>query len=122
MKVSRGLLKTGNRSPLGRSKDADLLTSNRLTILRTDPLKGYHWRETYQWASRLVRGEPDLHGRRLFSDASRSNARYVARVAHRASLGHELPPTPRKWSLFEASMTRVYEELLTSSPSMIGGG
>lgn len=59
----------------------------------------------------LARGDPDHLGRRLYTDAGKSNAKYVARVAWRAYHAKEVPGTARQWGLLEASIRRTFEEL-----------
>ncbi|HEY1198436.1 MAG TPA: hypothetical protein VGG32_06895 [Thermoplasmata archaeon] len=110
-RISRGLLATAARPILPTGMDPEELAERRITTLATDPPKGYHWRETYEWAARLYRGDGDDRGRRIFSDAGRSDARYVSRVAHRAALGRGLPSTPREWGHLRKSIERLHAEL-----------
>ena len=86
-------------------------TANRMKALRAAPAGGYAWKEARDHFRDLARGDPDHLGRRLYTDAGKSNARYVARVAWRAYHAKEVPVTPRQWGLLEAAIRRTFEEL-----------
>jgi hypothetical protein len=109
-RISRGLLATDSK-PLVRKLDPEELAERRIIRLQSDPLKGYSWKETWQWAARLARGDGDERGRRLFSDAGFTDARYVQRIAHRAALGIGLPETKVDWGHLRNAIERIHEEL-----------
>ena len=88
-------------------------TASRMKALRAAPPGGYQWKEARDHFRDLARGDPDHLGRRLYTDAGKSNARYVARVAWRAYHAKEVPTTARQWGLLEAAIRRSFEELET---------
>ncbi len=110
MRVSRGLLATEGRVTFGRT-DHDALTESAIKRLREEPAEGYAWKEKAQWARRLAKGESDFYGHRGFSDAGRSDCRYVAKVARRAWKKGHLPETPREWGNLRESIRRIFAEL-----------
>ena len=111
MNVSRGLLATESRSLRALAPgDPDEVAARIYSRLAESPAGDYAWRERTQWAARLYRGDGDWHGRRLFSDAGRMDARYVARVSRRALRG-ELPPGKVEWGHLRESIRRILVEL-----------
>jgi hypothetical protein len=108
--VARGLLRVENGPILTSKLGADEIAEKRIALLRAEPSRGYHWRETYDWAKRLASGKGDERGRRILTDAGFANAKYVAKVAHRAALGHELP-TEQQFLYLRGSIERLHEEL-----------
>ncbi len=128
--VSRGLIVTEDRlsKMVVTSKPAPQAVADRvISLLQREPVSGFHWKERAQWALRLARGDPAERGRRLLTDAGRSDARYVAHVAtvawrggretdgwgnpkHGGTWGRTLP-TSSQWSHLRASIARIYVEL-----------
>lgn len=109
--VSRGLLVTESRSLRALAPgDPDETALRVLDRLRQAPAGDYAWRERAQWAARLYRGDGDERGRRLFSDAGRSDARYVARVSRRALRGRP-PESKVEWGHLRESLRRILTEL-----------
>jgi hypothetical protein len=108
--VSRGLLSTEARglSQLGPA-DPDERTVRVIGRLRDAPAGDFSWKERAQWAARLSRGDGDERGRRLFSEAGRMDARYVARISRRALRG-ELPDG-KQWGNLRESLRRIFIEL-----------
>ena len=111
MMVSRGLLATEARSLRALAPgDPDETTSRVFSRLRDAPVRDFAWKERAGWAARLYRGDGDERGRRLFSDAGRMDARYVARVSRRALKGL-LPETKVEWGHLRESLRRIFLEL-----------
>jgi hypothetical protein len=108
-RVSRGLLATESRVIFGRV-DATNAAEVAFERLSSEPPRGYAWKERAQWARRLARGDADFYGRRVFSDAGRSDCRYVAKVCRRAWNKGNLPEG-RAWGNLRASLLRTFEEL-----------
>lgn len=111
MSVSRGLITTETRSlrALRPSDPQDAAARAYITLVDA-PAGHYAWRERRDWASRLGRGDSDQFGRRLFSDAGRSDARFIARVSRRALRGL-LPANKIQWGHVRQSLIRVHREL-----------
>lgn len=107
--VSRGILATQGRVIFGRT-DPGHLTEVAFGRLRQEPRGGYAWKEKAQWTRRLARGDSDFYGRRILSDAGRSDCRYVAKVCRRA-WKKEILPEGRAWGNLRASLLRIFEEL-----------
>jgi hypothetical protein len=117
--VSRGLLMTEARGlsrAVGGKMSAELVAAKAFAKLHADVPGGYSWRETWDWARRLGRGDSDFRGRRVYSDAGRSDCRYVARIAHRAYSSLTLPDSPRAWGNLRESIARIYAELAGGVP------
>ncbi len=110
MKVSRGLLATERRVVFGRT-DPDAATDAAFARLLSEPAGGYAWKEKAQWARRLAHGKSDFYGHRIFSDAGRTDCRYIARVARRAWKKGSLPDSKRAWGNLRESLRRVFAEL-----------
>lgn len=108
-RVSRGLLATESRVIFGRV-DAASAAEVAFERLSGELPRGYAWKERTQWARRLARGDSDSYGRRVFSDAGRSDCRYVAKVCRRAWKKGSLPEG-RAWGNLRASLLRIFEEL-----------
>ncbi len=111
MSVSRGLLLTESRSllQLRPSKPEDA-ASKAFSRLQSAPAGDYAWKSRRDWASRLCKGRSDEFGRRLYSDAAKLDARYVAKVSRRALKG-VLPTTNYQWGHLRNSLLRIHLEL-----------
>ncbi len=111
MRVSRGLFATEARARHALAPgDPDEITARVLSRLRDAPVRDFAWRERAEWAARLYRGDGDERGRRLFTDAGRSDARYVARVSRRALHG-ALPAGKTEWGHLREALRRILVEL-----------
>ena len=111
MNVSRGLLGVETRSVRAFAPgDPDEVAARVFSRLADSPAGDYAWRERAQWAARLYRGDGDERGRRLFSDAGRMDARYVARVSRHALRGG-LPASKVEWGHLRESLRRILCEL-----------
>ena len=111
MNVSRGLLATEARSLRALTPGDPGEIADRVYARLTEaPAGDYAWRERAQWAARLYRGDGDERGRRLFSDAGRMDARYVARISRRALRG-DLPYGKIAWGHLRESIRRILSEL-----------
>jgi hypothetical protein len=109
--VARGVLATESRGLRALAPgDPDEVAARVLSRLATSPAGDYAWRERSQWAARLYRGDGDERGRRLYSEAGRMDARYVARVSRRALRG-ELPSSKVAWGNLRESIRRILREL-----------
>ena len=109
--VSRGLLGTQARgAAMFVAADPEDAADRAFDRLADAPAGDYAWRECAQWASRLYRGDGDERGRRLFTEAGRTDARYVARVSRRALRG-DIPDTKLRWGLLRESLRRILREL-----------
>jgi hypothetical protein len=107
--VSRGILATQGRVIFGRT-DAAHVTETAFARLRQEPPGGYAWKEKVHWARRLARGDSDFYGRRVLSDAGRSDCRYVAKVCRRA-WKKDVLPEGRTWGNLRESLRRIFTEL-----------
>ncbi len=110
VRVSRGLLATQARVTFGRT-DPDAATETAFGRLRASPPAGYAWKERAQWARRLARGDSDFYGRRILTDAGRSDCRYVAKVCRRACKKRKLPEGKQAWGHLRESLRRIFIEL-----------
>ena len=111
MMVSRSLLRVEEQARRAFAPgDPEGAAARAFDRLRDSPAGGYVWRERADWAARLYRGDGDERGRRLFSDARRMDARYVARVSRRAMHG-QLPESKVEWGHLRESMRRILTEL-----------
>lgn len=108
--VSRGLLRTEARVVFG-GVDPEALTETAILRLQAEPVGGFAWKEKAQWARRLAHGNSDFYGRRIFSDAGKSDCRYVARVARRAWKKGSPPKSRREWGNLRAGLGRIFTEL-----------
>lgn len=121
--VSRGLLSTeaGLSRVIIAPKPAPAAVADRvIALLQREPIGGFHWRERAQWAQRLAKGDPDERGRRLLTDAGKSDARYVAHVSTLAWRGGTdkdgkpwglALPAEGQWGRVRAAIERIYREL-----------
>ncbi len=111
MSVSRGLLATETRSLRMLSPgDPEDVAGRIFSRLSSAPPGDYAWRERAQWAARLYRGDGDERGRRLFTEAGKSDARYIARVSRRALRGR-VPSNKIEWGHLRESVRRILREL-----------
>jgi hypothetical protein len=109
--VSRGLLATEAHSARALSPGEPCEVAARVYSRLCDaPAYDYAWKERAEWAARLYRGAGDERGRRLYSEAGRTDARYVARVARRALRG-QLPGSKAEWGHLRESIRRIFSEL-----------
>ena len=128
--VSRGLLSTeaGLSRAIVTSKLAPAAVADKaISLLQREPVGGFHWRAKCEWAAGLASGGPDDRGRRLFTEAGRTDARYVAHLARLAfrggretdGWGRPTPgaawgrtlPTPAQFHRLRAAIERIYDEL-----------
>ena len=126
--VSRGLIATEDRfsKMVVTSRPPPQAIADRvIALLQREPVGGFHWKERAQWAQRLARGDSDERGRRLLTDAGRSDARYIAHLATLAWRGGitkegerwgHLVPLGRQWSLLRVAIERIYDELYGGRP------
>ena len=113
--VSRGLLAVSERSAPGiHAAPWDERLERRMAELRHPGLRDHAWRELRELCLTLGHGGSDHLGRRVFSDAGKSDCRYVARIAFGARRGSEL--SDRQWSLLRASLRRIFQELEGGAP------
>lgn len=112
--VSRGLIHTeasGMARAVGGRMAPEDVAGKAFGRLLTEVPGGYAWRELRDWARLLARGGADFRGRRIFSDAGRSDCRYLARVAHRAYHARNLPEGLKAWGHLRESIKRTHLEL-----------
>ena len=112
-RASRGLIGVEvalSRTVVAPTRSPRDIADRAVSLLQHEPIGGFHWREREQWGRRLARGDPDDKGRRIFSDACRRDARFVARSAWRAAHGR-LPSTAIQWGQIRAAIERIYAEL-----------
>lgn len=129
-RVRRGLLATEAglaRVPVTVALTGRQIADRAIARLRAEPTGGYRWKEKAEWGRRLAQGKPDDRGRRLWTDAGRADARYVARLATRAyrggpetdGWGNPLPapawgmvlPSDAQFAHLRGSLARIYDEL-----------
>lgn len=124
--VNRGVIgaERAGQQRLKAMAAADVATNMHLVIITaTDP---YQLRERRDVMRRLVRGDGDIRGRRLYTDAALMDARYVLKCINTRLRGAEL--TERQALMLLNSITRVYKALEAGQPfpsdaySRMGGG
>lgn len=110
MKVARGVLAT-ERNAVRRLQPSDPsdVAQRALEIVCADPPSRYDLKDRRDLMRRLIRGESDFYGRRLFTDASISDAKYVVRFINARLRGAAI--TERQKSLVRGSLLRVYQAL-----------
>ena len=109
-RVSRGTLgvERAGQARLKPRAVKDVVESAYAIIGAADP-DFYQLRDCRDLMRRLIRGDPDIHGRRLLTDAARMDARYIIRLIN-TRLRHE-DFTQRQGAMLHASPRRVYEAL-----------
>ena len=108
--VSRGVIGTA-RAGQARLKpmDAEQIAENAYAVIGASDPDFYQLRDRRDLMRRLARGDADIHGRRLFTDAATADARYVIRLINQR-LRHE-DFTQRQGAMLRASLRRVYAAL-----------
>jgi hypothetical protein len=108
--VSRGVIGTA-RAAQTRLKpmDSEAVSDNAYQTLIAPNPDVYQLKDRRALMRMLVRGDADIHGRRLFTDASRANARYVIKLINQRLRGKDL--TFRQAEMLLASLRRVYAAL-----------
>lgn len=112
VRVSRGLIGVTNRfDTVMRPSSTDDVTERVMGRLIADRPHGSMWKERMQWAQNLARGGAEFYGRRVLTDAGRSDCRYVARIARAAYHKGELPRDKSAWGRLRESIRRIYQDL-----------
>jgi hypothetical protein len=112
--VSRGVIGTARAAqtrlkPMG---SMDVATNSYITL--TAPIPDlYQLKDRRTFMRMLVRGDSDIHGRRLMNEAARADARYIIKLINQRLRGLAL--TVRQTNMLLASLRRVYAALETGS-------
>ena len=115
-RVSRGIIGV-ERAGQQRLKPmaADEVARNAYVVITASDPDFYQLKDRRSLMRILVKGGCDIHGRRLFTDAARADARYVCRVIN-IRMRHE-DITQRQADLLLKSLERVYEALEAGNPA-----
>jgi len=113
--VSRGVIGV-ERAGQQRLKPmvADKIARKTFEVIGASDPDFYQLKDRRSLMRILVKGGCDIHGRRLFTDAARADARYVCRVIN-VRLRHE-DITQRQADLLLKSLERVYTALEVGNP------
>ena len=88
---------------------ADQIAIKTFEVIGASDPDFYQLRDRRALMRLLVRGDCDIHGRRLFNEAARADARYVIRLIN-LRLRHE-DMTQRQADMLLKSLERVYGAL-----------
>ncbi len=128
-RISRGLFGV-SRAGQARLKPADAedVAESAFAVLGKDVPDAYPLKERRDLMRRLVRGDADIHGRRLYADAARTDAKFLIRYINQrlrfieAKSNHyvinftEKDVTKRQKEMAHASLRRVYAALEEGRP------
>jgi len=128
-RISRGILGVARAGQKRlKATDAETASEAAFKIISAPKPDPYALRERRDLMNRLLRGEPDFFGRRLFTDAAMANARFLVRFINQRLrfikaesdryvinlVYRDVTPLQMTWA--RSSLRRVYEALEAGRP------